>query len=179
MPRSALPVRITRPTISLSRLIGTYRPPVADFRLRFLPKVDWRFTLIPPTGALASLAVCLQSVVSLRRERSWLAMTGLPLLMTSAALTGVWWTWVPLILMAWWWSPPAWPWAWVLAGEMAVLSSVWAYVGIDALANFPRHRDLVAVVWIGSPLSLAYTGFVARHRYAVQDALMGGSSVSP
>lgn len=89
-----------------------------------------------------------------RRERPYLGMLGVPLLMTATMLQYLWWTWPVLVFCAWWWAPRSSPWAWIVAVEAGALGVQWACMGAISLGAYPAHRPLVEALWFGGALLL-------------------------
>lgn len=97
----------------------------------------------------------LESVLSRRHDRPWLALVAVPLAVIAAFLSLQFWAVLPLIVVAWWFASNAWAWTWFLAVVEACFGIQWAMLGAASLASFPRHRLVVGVCW------MAYAGIVA------------------
>jgi hypothetical protein len=110
----------------------------------------------------AAVVTWLRKEWAARVTRPWLAVVAVPLAMLAAVLVGLWWTWLPLLVGAWWWSPGS-RWTWVVACEEAIVGALWAYTGAINLASLPSHRLVVGTVWA------SFAGAVALSRVRRQD----------
>lgn len=105
-----------------------------------------------------------------RTERPLIGVISVPLLMTGTGLSGLWWTWPPLLGVAWV-ATPAWRWTWVLSFQLAVIGAEWASVGAVALASAPESRLLVGVAWAAFPLALSALGRGNRRLFRREDPI--------
>ncbi len=116
-----------------------------------------------------------QILSSTRAERPWIALIAVPLAMTAtidAAFLSdfeavpLWIAWLPLAVCAWWWAPRhAFRWSFLLALEAAVVGVQWSLLGALSLAEWPDSRALVAGIWIGAALLIAFVAALSRWRY--------------
>lgn len=130
------------------------------------------------TGALPGVLDPFVTTASARLSREWHARTdhpligviGVPLLMTATGLSGLWWTWPPLLGVAAI-ATPAWRWTWVLSFQLAVIGTEWASVGASALASAPESRLLIGACWVAFPLALSALGSGNRRLFRLQDTI--------
>lgn len=99
----------------------------------------------------------------IRCERPLLALIAVPLAMTAAmdlvVLDGtppLWASWLPLLVLAWWWAPRRdFRWAFLLALEAGTMGVQWSLMGAFSLGTWPDHRSLIATIWIAGALVIA------------------------
>jgi hypothetical protein len=96
-----------------------------------------------------------------RRERLWLTWVAVPLAMNAAGLEGLWWMWVPLVLVGAA-SSPSWRWNWVLSIQLGIVGTEWAFLGATSLGTWSSHQAVIGVCWTGAALALALAGIVNR-----------------
>lgn len=114
-------------------------------------------------SARARAARVLSDAWSVRRDDAWIGLVAAPLAMTASALMNDWYLW-PELLVCSAVATRAWKWSWVLALEMGLAGTAWAFVGAHALAEFPAQRGLVGAVWAGFAAVLAVASAMNRHR---------------
>ena len=121
--------------------------------------------------ALSAPVITLGRARSRAAEAMWnrtahplVAMVAVPLMMTAAALVGVWWEWPMLIFCGWWYADRASRWTWILTIEAGAIGAQWAYIGATALATWPSHIELVGAVWIAYQLLIAAVSYLARRQ---------------
>jgi hypothetical protein len=79
--------------------------------------------------------------------------------MTAAGTANQWAVLIPLVVLAWWWSPPGTFW---VALQLGLIGIEWAFVGAYALAQVPQHAGVIAAMWVAFPLTLAWLAIRAR-----------------
>jgi len=100
--------------------------------------------------------------IARRRPRPWLGLLGVPLALTAALASGLWWCLLPLGLCAWWWAPRRRGWEWLAALQLGMVGAAWTTIGAVSLGTWPEHRSVIAAAWIASALALAAGGAVGR-----------------
>ncbi len=102
---------------------------------------------------------------ALHEDNPWLAVVGVPLAVPACALLGQWWA-LPVLMVATVAFSPHQRLEWLLALELAVIGTEWAYLGATALAAArPNGTLLVGSAWAAFPLALAAAGAVNRRRH--------------
>ena len=129
-----------------------------------IPKVTLRDRVALSDSVISAgrLLSNLAYMVSQRRNRPWLAMVAVPLLMNATMLMTLWWTWPGLIVCVWWWAERSWRYSWVAGVECAAIGTCWCMAGSSALALFNHSVLLVGAIWIATALVLAVESYLAR-----------------
>ena len=108
----------------------------------------------------------LMSQSTRKTGRPWASLVVVPILMVGCVLTLHLPLLIPLAGLCWWWgSTPSDPWAWLLGILEAAWGVQWALLGLFGLVDYPEHRALVAVLWIGYAVLIAAIGAVNRWKY--------------
>jgi len=118
-------------------------------------------------------------VTAQRTTRQLTASVSIPLAMTAAMLEYLWWTWLPLIICAWWWADRTYRWTWIVTIEAGAIGAQWAYLGTFALAAWPTNKLLVAAIWVGYAALLAAASLVARRTAGLANAPLTDGRPSP
>jgi len=96
-------------------------------------------------------------------DKPWLAVIAVPLAMPVCALLGQWWAGAVLMVATVALSPHQ-RCRWLLALELAVIGTEWAYLGATALAERTNNMLHVESAWLAFPLALAAASAIHRHR---------------
>lgn len=132
--------------------VGTIVASVGQIARRSVPS-------LPPVAAQA------RRVLARRKDRPWLALVVVPLAIVVATVTLHLLVIVPLVALMWWWGSSETAWVWILGVLESAWGIQWAFFGLLGLSSYPRHRALVAVLWIAYALLVAGVGAVNRWRY--------------
>jgi hypothetical protein len=96
-----------------------------------------------------------------RQDIAWVGVVAAPLAMTATGMLDQWWSW-PVLLIDSAMATRSWRWSWVLALELSLVGTAWAFVGAIALGTWPSLLLPIGVLWIAFPATLAVT--VAHER---------------
>lgn len=111
-------------------------------------------------------------------DAPWITLVAVPLAMNAAGLLQLLWLWPPLLAVAYL-GTRSWRWSWLLAFQLGLFGTEWAYVGAVALRSWPDRAVEIGVIWTGTALALAVAGATNRRRLsrsARQVGLMGSAS---
>jgi hypothetical protein len=120
---------------------------------------------LSPARIAASVARPVQTSWRARDDRAAFAFIAVPLAMIATALTGLWWAWIPLTVMACV-AMPSWRLAAAMALQEGYVGAAWAYVGATWLGEYPYEQLSIALLWLAFPCAMAIAGHVARSRTA-------------
>lgn len=118
-----------------------------------------------PLDSLRRLGNFVAPQLARRTDRPWLALVVVPLAIVFATVTLHLLLIVPLVALMWWWGSSETAWVWILGVLESAWGVQWAFFGLLGLSSYPRHRALIAVVWIAYALLVAGVGAVNRWRY--------------
>lgn len=110
-------------------------------------------------------AALLMSQFARRTDSPWRALVLVPILLALAVVTLHLWFVPPLVALCWWWGSKDDPWMWVLGILEAAWGVQWGAMGLYGLMDFPHHRGLVEVLWVGYALAIAGVGAVNRWQF--------------